>query len=72
MQAKARWSILIGICVLKTLSGMLLSLFLRGVGIVGHVSEEEEKMGDEENERHETVNEKSAPPGSDDTRHDGQ
>lgn len=54
-------------CVFETFTGMLLSLFLRGVGIVGHVPEEDEKMGDEENEHHETVNEKSTPPSSDAT-----
>lgn len=47
---------------------MLLSLFLRGVGIVGHVPEEDEKMGDEESERHEPLNEKSTPQDSADTR----
>ncbi|EIM85299.1 efflux transporter [Stereum hirsutum FP-91666 SS1] len=48
--------------------GMVLSLFLRGVGIVGHVPEEDEKMGDEENERHEPLNEKSISQDSADTR----
>lgn len=53
---------------IRVVEGMLLSLFLRGVGIVGHVPEEDEKMGDEENERHETLNEKSTSQDSADTR----
>lgn len=51
---------------------MVLSLFLRGVGIVGHVPEEDEKMGDEEDERHDIVNEKSTSQDSDETRRVGR
>lgn len=65
---RARSSLLTDMCVFETLTGMLLSLFLRGVGIVGHVPEEDEKMGDEENERHEPLNEKSTPQDSADTK----
>lgn len=65
---KARSNFLTFMYVSSTFTGMVLSLFLRGVGIVGHVPEEDEKTGDEEAERHDIMHDKGTYQGLDETR----